>query len=53
MIVFHIILQKISANIELEVHNRGKKNIVKRKKKNAVTIIRDPQFPNFFIYNMI
>lgn len=47
MIVFHIILQKISANIELEVHNRGKKNIVKRK-KNAVTIIRDPQFPNFF-----
>ena len=50
MIVFHIILQKIIANIELEVHNRGK-NIVKR--KNAVTIIRDPQFPNFFIYNMI
>ena len=46
MIVFHIILQKIIANIELEVHNRGKKNI-------AVTIIRDPQFPNFFIYNMI
>lgn len=52
MIVFHIILQKISANIELEVHNRGKK-ISLREKKNAVTIIRDPQFPNFFIYNMI
>lgn len=33
MIVSHIILQKIIDNIELEVHNRGKKNIVKRKKK--------------------
>lgn len=51
MIVFHIILQKIIANIELEVHNRGKK--ISLREKNAVTIIRDPQFPNFFIYNMI
>ena len=46
MIVFHIILQKISANIELEVHNRGK---ISLREKNAVTIIRDPQFPNFYL----
>lgn len=33
MIVFHIILQKISANIELEVHNRGKKISLREKKE--------------------